>query len=169
MKKLVCRISAVGLASLCISNGHAETTQRPPDPALFQLGGMFEEDSFATAADLCSQRVPTSKDAWSETSRQWHEAHHEKLAALRQASKSIAALLKSGAAQGAPLDLGQFAMFSTQGPHFIMYGLAGANDAKAYELCESLRARYLDRKLVDQSLDQAQLAATAALSAVSPH
>lgn len=159
----------MALASLCISNGHAETAPRPPDPALFQLGEVFVEETFSTAADLCSQRVPTSKDAWIEAARQWHEAHQEKLTALRHTSNSIAEALKSGAAQGSALDLGQFSMFSTQGPHLIMYGLATASDAKAYELCESLRSRYLDRKLVDQSLDQAQAAAAAALNAVSKH
>ena len=166
---LPCRTTAVGLALLCASIGYAETTQRPPDPALYQLGAMFVEDSFAIAADLCSQRVPASRDVWVETARQWHEDHHEKLAALRKSQQTIAAALKIESPRGTPLDLGQFAMFSQQGAAFIMYGLAGASDPKAYELCESLRARYLDRKLFDQSFDQAQAAAAVALSAVSQH
>ena len=169
MQKLIRQISVVGFASLFMAIGHAETAPRPFDPALYQLGGMFAEDALATTADVCGQRVPASREAWTEAARQWHEAHQEELAMLRRDANSIFEALKSGAPKGSSLDLGQFAMFRAQLPLLMMYGLATASDAKAYELCESLRAHYLDKQSEDQFLDQAQAAADAALGAVSKH
>jgi hypothetical protein len=150
-----------------LSVARGQPPSSAPDPSFFRLGEVFSEQSMATAGDLCSQRVPASRADWTETLRQWRETHREKLDALKEASKALDAALRTRPAQGAPLDLGQYAMLAAQGPQLIMYGLAAANDAHAYELCEKLRQRMLDREQVEKSLDQAQLVISAALKAVS--
>lgn len=148
-------------------NANAQSTSSGPESALYQLGGAFAEQAFGIAADLCSQRVPESKEQWREASRQWREAHRQELDTLKQATKSLEEALKCSAGRSAPLDLGQFTMLSAQGSAYIMYGLAGASDEKARELCEALRAKMLDRALQDESLARAQIAVSAALRSVS--
>lgn len=150
-----------------LSMGHAQPVSTPPDPAVLQLGGLSADDAAGMAANLCSQRVPDSRADWAETSRQWHGQHGGKLAALKQSSRALEAALKAKAGQDAPLDLGQYTMLLAQGPTLILYGLAGANDAKARELCESFRARLLDRQKIDASLDETQAAASAVLGTLS--
>ncbi len=167
MKTWIRRFSMAALAPFGLCNVHAQPQLGSVDSAIFQLGGAFAEESVTIAEDLCAQRVPASRADWIETSRQWREAHREKLTSLGQAIRSLEAVLEKSPAQGAPLNLGQFVMFRAQGPQFIMYGLAGANDVKADELCAKLRANLLDRSQQDRLLDQAQLAVSAALTAVS--
>jgi hypothetical protein len=135
---------------------------------LFQLGGAFAEQALGLAADLCTQRVPASRTGWQEASRQWHEDHRDRLEALRQSTRSLETALRTRPVPGAPLDLGQYTQASAQASALVLYGLAAASDAKASELCETLRARMLDRASQDRSLDQAQAAVSAALRLVSP-
>lgn len=165
--RLAVAVLALALMYLSVAHGQPSLAAPAPDPSLFRLGGVFEEQSAGIAGDLCSQRVPASKADWTETLRQWREAHRKKLDALRKSSKSLELALRSRPSQGAPLDLGQYVMFSAQGPQLIMYGLAAANDADASGLCEKLRQRMLDREQVERSLDQAQLDISAVLKAVS--
>jgi hypothetical protein len=138
-----------------------------PDPAIFQLGAAFVEQSLDVANDLCSQRVPASSAAWQQASRQWREDHREKLDALRNDVIALEAKLRSRPAQRGSFDLAQYAMFSAQGSALIMYGLAGASDSKVVDLCEKLRANMLDRATQDILLDQAHAAIDAALREVS--
>ena len=145
----------------------AQPASKPVDPAIFNLSGAFADEFVPLVSDLCSQRVPASRTDWSGTSRQWHEAHREKLASLEQSTRALAAALEKMPARGAPLDLEQFAMYRGQGAELFMYGLAAADDAKALELCARMRAKLLDRTLQDRLLDDAQQAVSAALAAVS--
>ena len=167
MKTWIRRLAVAAVASFGFFNVYAQSQSGPMYPAIFQLGGAFEEESVSIASDLCTARVPSSRVDWIETFRQWHEAHREKLTSLGQAVRSLEVVLEKSPEQGAPLNLGQFAMFRAQGPQFIMYGLAGADDIKAYALCAKLRAKLLDRTQEDRLLDQAQLAVSTALMAVS--
>jgi len=120
------------------------------------------------AANLCSKRVPASSTAWADTSSVWRQVHEEKLQALAHARADIEAALNSQGPRPSPLNWQNYAMFRVQAVSTVMYALAASDDSQAALWCDSLRADFVDRRKADQSFEQAQSAAAAALAALAP-
>ena len=123
------------------------------------------------AADLCGQRVPESRTNWIDVAHVWRQDHHDRLQALAQARGAIEGKLNTvgfdSGSEHALLDWPQYVMFRARAVSLVMYGLAGANDTKAAQLCDSLRNEFLDRRKIDQSFAETQNAVNAALSALT--
>ena len=131
----------------------------PQTPAEMQLGLLFIEESVNVQADVCSRRLPTSKEAWLSGVSEWKTRHIAELSEMKtlalqfeqpslrssQASALIAAV--QGGAVALPL-----------------YVLAGSPDAEANRFCDLLLSRLSDEKTTAEEFREARAAAAATLT-----
>jgi hypothetical protein len=154
-QKIMTRFAMLALVTLS-AVAEAETTA-----ADTQLGSVFIEESVEVQTQVCSQRFPSTKTAWSSELKRWKEHNAAELKDMRALSLELeAASLKK------PSLSAQFVAFRAQGATLTLLALASHRDQEAEPLCEKLRAQLSDDKWADQVFRQARAAAAATLANV---